>query len=133
MEHRFGIVKNKKILFDLFEQEKVKLYLCGHEHTLYNEYIGNNSIMQITSGCMESTTSDSQIDVGFCVGNLETDGKVEFSFHSWNNGSKAWAELDKRVEDVFLIQPKKKDNKKNNQEIFKFDYPSSEKRSTSLL
>lgn len=124
--------EEQKILFDLFEREKVKLYLCGHEHILYNEHIGNNPIMQITAGCMESAASDNPVEIGFCVGNLDSEGKVQFGFHSWNNSSKAWAELDKRVDDIYLIQPKKRYNKNNSkdlkEDILKLDYPSSEKQ-----
>ena len=125
--------EEQKILYDLFEQEKVKLYLCGHEHTLYNEYIGNNSIMQITTGCMESTAGDDPVDIGFCVGNLGAEGKVQFNLHSWNNGSKAWSELDKRIDDVFLIQPKKKNSKNTKDDrlkenILELEYPPAERR-----
>lgn len=124
--------EEQKILFDLFEQEKVKLYLCGHEHILYNEHIGNNAIMQITTGCMESTTGDNQVDIGFCVGNLDSEGKAHFNFHSWNNSSKSWAEIDKRIDDIFLMQPKKKNSKKNDENILKenimeVEYPSAER------
>ena len=124
--------EEQKILFDLFECEKVKLYLCGHEHILYNEYIGNNSIMQITAGCMESTAGDSQVEIGFCVGNLDSEGKAQFGFHSWNNTLKSWAELDKKVDDIFLLQPKKRNNRNTNGDILKenvleLEYPSSER------
>lgn len=49
--------EEQKCIYDLFEQNGVKLFLCGHEHALYSESIGNGKpIMQITTGCIKSDT-----------------------------------------------------------------------------
>lgn len=127
--------EEQKILFDLFEQEKVKLYLCGHEHKLYNESIGNNSITQITVGCMKSTAE--QVDIGFCVGSLDAEGKVQIGFHTWDNSLKAWSKSTKKIDDIFLTQPKKRNNKSIDEtdrktNTLELEYPSSEKHEYQL-
>lgn len=111
----------QKSIYDIFEKYGVKLFLCGHEHALYSESIGNDKpILQITTGCIKSD-SDTKIDVGFCFGEIDSQGKASFKLYNWHTGTKSWSGLDKKIDNIYLLKEKKKkveqDNKLNIQNL----------------
>lgn len=80
-------VNERKEITLRFNQEGVKLYLCGHSHDKSsNEYKG---IVQIPVGCMQDNSSQN-VDATFSIGQLYSDGKVIAIFHEWSNKYKQW-------------------------------------------
>lgn len=70
-----------------FDQEGIKLYLCGHSHKLSSKKVEN--IIQITVGCMQDS-NQKNVDAAFSIGQLYSDGTVKIFFHVWDNKYKQW-------------------------------------------
>lgn len=56
--------EQKKVL-NHFHDADIRLYLCGHEHSLYGEHFGEG-LRQITVGCIASSDASEKVDIGFC-------------------------------------------------------------------
>lgn len=127
--------EEQKLIFDLFEKEKIKLYLCGHEHALYNEYIGNNAILQITAGCLKKDSCEAQ--VGFSSGILGNDNKVSYEIHFWENGTTySWMSLQKKENVIELGSRYSREKAEvTNSSIADLilNYPASEKKTYNFL
>lgn len=81
--------EESKEIFHIFENYKINLYLCGHEHSLYSESCGTN-VLQISTGCIFGESSEAQI--GFATGSF--DGRqAKIQFHEWNRSIKNWNEI----------------------------------------
>lgn len=92
----------QKILFDLFERNKVKLYLCGHEHALFDEYVGKE-ILQMTAGCLKNEDSKN-INIGFSSGVLSDDFEASLQIHQWIDGTNTWVNTKNIDPPVALIK-----------------------------
>lgn len=66
---------------------KIYLYICGHEHKLWDSAFGNNG-KEITVGCLMQ--NNQSVEAGFSVGELMTDGTVILSAHKWDVGKQNW-------------------------------------------
>ena len=75
-----------KEISQMFYDEKVGLYLCGHEHSLWKETVGQGT-MQITTGCLYD--SSDKAEIGFCTGELTRNKATIKSFY-WNVNQKIW-------------------------------------------
>lgn len=126
--------EEQKSIYNLFEKENIKLYLCGHEHALYDEYIGNNAILQITAGCLRKDSNE--VQVGFSTGMLSNDNKALCKVHFWTGASAySWTELPREINEVELISK----SSRNQSESMKksalnlvLKYPATEKRTYKL-
>lgn len=106
----------------LFNQEKIRLYLCGHEHQFSSKRIG--SVVQVTVGCIQDNDSKN-VDAAYSIGQLFSDGTVLISFHGWSLKYKQWLEESTPLEyssypdlytfpDNYNIEPEKRRIKKTN-------------------
>lgn len=59
----------------------IRLYLCGHEHELWDGSFGNYG-KEVTVGCLMQT--DHNVEAGFSVGELMSDGSVDVQAHKWD-------------------------------------------------
>lgn len=90
----------QKILFDLFEREKVKLYLCGHEHSLFDEWAGKE-MLQITAGCLKNEDSKN-VTIGFSTGELSEKFVANIKMYQWIDGTNVWVSL-KDITQISLL------------------------------
>lgn len=65
----------------------VRLYLCGHEHKLWDSVFGNQG-KEITVGCLMQNTRS--VEAGFSVGELMSNGTVSIQAHKWDMGKQNW-------------------------------------------
>ena len=65
----------------------IYLYLCGHEHRLWNGTFGSNG-KEVTVGCL--TQNDQSVEAGFSVGELMSNGTVFLHAHKWDMGTQNW-------------------------------------------
>lgn len=130
--------EEQKLVFDLFEKEKIKLYLCGHEHALYNEYFGkgNGAILQITAGCLNRESNE--VQVGFSCGTVDEGDKATIENHFWESNALSWIKHPNEINEIELSS--KNSKKKVKIESAKKDihklilkYPASEKRTYNFL
>lgn len=63
----------KKTITHYFDQQGIRLYMCGHTHETWCQGFGEQG-RSVTTGCM--VQSDNDVDVSFCVGELQEDGSV---------------------------------------------------------
>lgn len=65
----------------------IYLYLCGHEHKLWDSTFGDKG-KEVTVGClMQNSTS---VEVGFSVGELMSNGDVLLHAHRWDMAKQNW-------------------------------------------
>ena len=77
----------KKTITHYFDQRGIRLYMCGHTHETWCQGFGEQG-HSVTIGCMMQ--SDSDVDVSFCVGELQEDGSVSIVSHKWDMKQKEW-------------------------------------------
>jgi adenine C2-methylase RlmN of 23S rRNA A2503 and tRNA A37/predicted MPP superfamily phosphohydrolase len=76
-----------KVVSTLFKDNNISLYLCGHEHALWQEMCGQG-LNQITSGCI--CDDKGNVTIGFATGCLNDDNTVEIKFHEWFSDRQIW-------------------------------------------
>ncbi len=79
--------KEYNICTRFMESEGINLYLCGHDHALWDRPLGGKG-KEVTVGCMMQ--SDQNVEAGFCVGELMSDGSVYIHAHKWDMGQQNW-------------------------------------------
>ncbi len=65
----------------------VRLYLCGHEHKLWEGAFGDNG-KEVTVGCLMQ--NDHSVEAGFSVGELMSDGTVVLHAYRWDMSKQNW-------------------------------------------
>lgn len=88
-----------KIVSTLFHDHNVFLYLCGHEHALWQEVCGKG-LNQITSGCIYDDKG--KITVGFTTGCLNDTNTVKIEFHEWFSDRQVWGSSPNPSEDISI-------------------------------
>lgn len=76
-----------KTCTQFMDREGIRLYLCGHDHTLWNSTFGNQG-KSITVGCLMQ--ADRSVEAGFSVGELLSDGSVDVRAHKWDLNQQKW-------------------------------------------
>ena len=79
--------EEKKVCTKFLEEYKIKLYLCGHAHALWNSSFGENG-KEVTVGCLMQ--DNLSVDSGFSVGQLMQDGTVKLDCHRWEMSNQNW-------------------------------------------
>ena len=117
----------QKVLFDLFGREKVKLYLCGHEHALFDEWVGKE-MLQMTTGCLK-TEETKNVVIGFSTGELDEKFNAKIVLHQWVDSTNNWVRA-KKIEPSISLTPKISKNKgtRRKLDIAKCDYSNYEDR-----
>lgn len=93
--------EQKKVL-NHFHDADIRLYLCGHEHSLYGEHFGE-SLRQVTVGCIASSDASEKIDIGFCECEYSS-GKAKLKYHHWDERF-GWNPVSTKIdEEVILSQ-----------------------------
>ena len=110
----------QKALFDLFERKKVKLYLCGHEHALFDEWVGKE-ILQMTTGCLKNEKSPN-VDIGFSTGTLLDDSEASLEIHQWINGTNTWVRSKKIEPPIVLLKKSSKKKEEKSQPKIRANY-----------
>lgn len=70
-----------------FDQNGIRLYLCGHTHNQWFQSFGEKG-KTVTVGCV--TQDDTTVKAGFCVGELSANGTVSITSHRWDIDQKDW-------------------------------------------
>lgn len=70
-----------------FDNSGIRLYLCGHEHRLWNSSFGNNGKI-VTVGCLMQ--NDQSVEAGFSVGELMSNGTVVLHAYKWDINNQNW-------------------------------------------
>lgn len=76
-----------KEIGNIFFDHKVGLYLCGHEHSLWKETVGQGTV-QITSGCINN--NGEKAELGFSTGEIDDKNEVTIKFYIWNSNHSNW-------------------------------------------
>lgn len=79
----------KKTITHYFDQQGIRLYMCGHTHETWCQGFGEQG-RSVTTGCM--VQSDNDVDVSFCVGELQEDGSVSIISYKWDMKQKVWSQ-----------------------------------------
>lgn len=94
--------EQKKIL-NHFHDANIRLYLCGHEHSLYGEFFGEG-LRQITVGCIGSSDGGEKVDIGFSVGEF-SNGKVQIKYYCWDERF-GWNPASSQIDDEIVLSNK---------------------------
>ena len=70
----------------LFEEYKVKLYLCGHCHDTGHRSI--DGVHEVNIGCIKQ--EDTNVHASFSIGCIKDDGIVEIEAHCWDYHTARW-------------------------------------------
>lgn len=106
--HGFSLLEDReqREIARLFDNNGVRLYLCGHEHNNWVVAFGEHG-KQINVGCMGNSNDD--VVVGFECGYLYENGDVEVIENKWDKDSKCW-QIDepntKSWEKLYEMYPK---------------------------
>ena len=79
--------KERKKVERYFEQNNIRLYLCGHTHEAWFESFGDKT-KQASTGCMMQ--DDNTVYAGVCVGELYDNGSVMLTNHKWDISDNNW-------------------------------------------
>lgn len=77
----------RKAITHFFDQQGIRLYLCGHTHDQWFQAFGEYG-KSVTVGCMMQ--DNSSVKSSFCVGELFEDGTVSIASHKWDMEQKDW-------------------------------------------
>ena len=107
--HGFNMLNEveKKEVARYFDDNGVRLYLCGHEHDNGLSSFGNYG-KQVNVGCMKQGIDN--IVAGFAVGTLYDNGDVEIAMHKWDREGKIWIKDERNKDDISNLYP---DNSQN--------------------
>lgn len=107
-----------------FNQEGIKLYLCGHSHEFSSRRF--DSLVQITVGCMQDN-NQLNVDAAFSIGQLYSNGKVIMIFYEWSNKYKQWIKeytpIEYCVFDELYSFPSNYEIEQEKRRIEKTDHP----------
>ena len=99
--------EQKKVLRH-FHDADIRLYLCGHEHSLYGEHFGEG-LRQITVGCIASSDPSENTDIGFCAGEY-SNGKVTLKYYHWDERFE-WNPVSDQIDEEIVLTSKKRTTK----------------------
>ena len=75
--------KEKEQILEIFNQHKVRLYLCGDEHVGgFDEF---NPLLQLTAGCLNR--DERGVDPTFYIGDMENDGSFNMKAYAYKSGA----------------------------------------------
>ena len=81
--------EEKREITNLFEQEGVRLYLCGHSHSQEADSFSQNG-RYVNIGCLLQKSKTEAVRASFDIGELETDGTVKLTSYKWDIDQKNW-------------------------------------------
>lgn len=77
----------KKTCEKYFDQNNIRLYLCGHTHDTWFSSFGENG-RQVNCGCIKR--DNNSVNAGFNVGELYGDGTVKIESYKWDTSNNGW-------------------------------------------
>lgn len=92
--------EQKKIL-GRFNDADIRLFLCGHEHSLYGENFGNG-LRQITTGCIKTNEHNENADVGFCIGEFQNN-IVKMKYYHWDERF-GWNPVSDKIDEEIVLK-----------------------------
>jgi len=107
--------EEQKTCFTMLDSKGVRLYLCGHSHSVDFSNPTKN-ISQVTLGCL--TQPNDEVESSIAYGEITNDGNVKVKISTWNSKMQIWEErqaytkdeLSKYEIDKGLIERHAKDN-----------------------
>lgn len=88
--HSFLEREEAKAIQSLLAQKGISIYLCGHEHDLFQESVWDN-INQFTAGCIWVQGTTNIESAGFYVGEIN-DNIAKMSAYEWRKKEHVWSE-----------------------------------------